>query len=253
MLFSPSLPETRFDLHFSLARVPIRVHPLFWVMTVLFGAASGNIWQLLIWVVAVFVSIVIHELGHAFVMKMFGQPSRILLYLGGGLTIPEPVHWGNRWINVSLKPAQEILIALAGPVAGFLFALLIILGGAAAGGLVMMTPLFGIIPFPTVYLLSSGTLVNSIISTFIWVNIFWGFINLMPVYPLDGGNVARSLFIQFDPRDGLQKSLWVSFIAGCVVGVVGIFLFHNAYLTLLFGLLAFQSYMTLKGRTSNLF
>ena len=248
MIFTSALPETRFDLHFSIARIPIRVHPLFWLMALFFGISSGNILQLLIWVVALFVSITIHELGHAFAMKIYGQPSRVLLYLGGGLTTPEPVRWGGRWMNVSLKPAQEIIVSLAGPIAGFLFAALIVLGGVAAGGYVLVTPLFSIIPFPTVYLLNSGQLVNSIVSTFVWINVFWGVMNLVPVYPLDGGNVTRYILVRLDPVNGMRKSMWVSFIAGCAMALMGLIVFRNGYITLLFGYLAFQSFMTLKGR-----
>src|SRR2546422_735068 len=89
--------HTRYDLHFSLAGIPVCVHPLFWLMTALFGASAGDLIQLLVWIAVVFVSILIHEMGHALMMRWYGQPSRVVLYLAGGLTIPEPVGWGNRW------------------------------------------------------------------------------------------------------------------------------------------------------------
>ena len=82
----------------------------------------------------------------------------------------------------------------------------------------------------------------------LFVNVFWGIFNLLPVYPLDGGQVTRNALIQYDPRDGVRKSLWVSVIAGAVIALVGGFLMDSVYIALLFGVLAFQSYQSLQGR-----
>jgi Zn-dependent protease len=245
-LFQPP-PYTRYDLNFNLAGIPIRVHPLFWLIAILFGISSGDPIQLLIWVLAVFISILIHELGHALAMRLFGQPSQIVLHGMGGLTIPGQVRWGGDWANVSLTSNQEIAISLAGPGAGFLFAVLIIAAGLAAGGSFALTRIFGFLPFPLV--LFNNQFVSSIVLTFLWVNIFWGLINLLPVYPLDGGNVSRHLLVHADPWDGARKSLWVSVITGVVVAVFSLIIARSLYLALLFGLLAFQSYQTMQGRS----
>lgn len=241
-------PETRFDLRFSLAKIPVRVHPFFWIMAVLMGSSSGNLLQLLVWVVVVFVSILVHELGHAFAMHRYHQLSRIVLYLGGGLTIPEPVWWGSRWLNVSLGPMEEIVISLAGPLAGFFFAGIVILAAVALGGSATIGLWFGFLPLPMVWLPAGGWVANEIVSALIWVNVFWGLINLMPVQPLDGGNVARHMLVKIDPWGGVQKSLWVSVIAGGLVAILGIFLFKSMYIIFLFASLAVQSYQSLKGR-----
>lgn len=248
LLFQPP-PYTRYDLNFSLAGIPVRVHPLFWLMTVLFGFSTGGLIQLLIWIVAVFISILVHELGHALTMRLYGQPSQIVLHGMGGLTIPGSVRWGSAWANVSLTPNQEIFISLAGPGAGFILAALIIAGSVMAGGSLILTSLFGLIPFPVVSLPFNSQLADSVVMTFLWVNIFWGLINLLPVYPLDGGNVARHLLVRADPWAGARKSLWVSVVTGAVVAVLSLIFIRNLYLALLFGLLAFQSYQTLQGRS----
>jgi stage IV sporulation protein FB len=248
LLFQPP-PYTRYDLNFSLAGIPVRVHPLFWLITLLFGISSGGPIQLLIWIAAVFISILIHELGHALAMRLYGQPSQIVLHGMGGLTIPGQVRWGGDWANVSLTSNQEIVISLAGPGAGFLLAALIIAGSVATGGSLVLTRLFGLIPFPMVMLSINNPIASSIVMTFLWVNIFWGLINLLPVYPLDGGNVARHLLVRADPWAGARKSLWVSVATGAVVAIFSLLVIRNLYLTLLFGLLAFQSYQTLQGRS----
>jgi stage IV sporulation protein FB len=248
LLFQPP-PYTRYDLNFSIAGIPVRVHPLFWLMTLLFGISSGDPLQLLIWIAAVFVSILFHELGHALAMRLYGQPSQIVLHAMGGLTIPSQVRWGDSWANVSLTSNQEIFISLAGPGAGFILAAVIIALSLAAGGSLVLTLLFGFIPFPVVTLPIASQIANSIVMTFLWVNIFWGLINLLPVYPLDGGNVTRRMLLSADPWNGVRKSLWVSVVAGVIVAALGLVFIHNLYLTLPFGLLAFQSYQALQGRS----
>ena len=98
-------PPTRFDLRFSIAGIPVRVHPLFWLIAILFGSSSGSIVSILSWVVAIFVSILIHELGHAFAMRRYGQGSHIVLHFAGGLTVPETVAWGSGYASVATTPA----------------------------------------------------------------------------------------------------------------------------------------------------
>jgi stage IV sporulation protein FB len=246
-LFQPP-PPTRYDLRFTLAGIPVRVHPLFWLIALLLGSFSGGILRLLIWVLVVFVSILIHEMGHALAMRRYGQSSQVILHTMGGLTIPEQVSWGGGWASVVLSPSQEIFVSLAGPGAGFLFAGIVIAGVIASGGSVITATLLGFIPLPAAVALPiGGSVLNALVITLLWVNLFWGLINLMPVYPLDGGNVARYLLLKADPRDGVRKSLWVSVIAGILVAIVGLVLLRSVYMAVLFGFLAFQSYQSLQG------
>jgi len=249
MLLFQVPPPTRYDLRFNLAGFPVRVHPLFWLIAVLLGSSSGDLLQILIWVFVVFISILIHELGHALAFRRFGLSSQIILHFSGGLTVPESTLWGSRWANVALGPNEQIFISIAGPGAGFLFAALIVGGVILSGGSIITTRLLGIIPLPGFALLPfGGNILASFVTALLWVNIFWGFINLMPVYPLDGGNVARYILLQVDPVDGVRKSLWVSVITGGLIALVAFFLLHSVYMALLFGFLAFQSYQTLQGR-----
>ena len=240
-------PPTRYDLQFTLFGIPVRVHPLFWLMALIFGASLRNFFDILIWVVVVFISILAHEVGHALALRRFGQHSQIVLHLAGGLTMPEAEYWGGRSVSTSRTSTQEIIVSLAGPLTGFLLAAFVIAVVVAIGGTITMTALFGIIPFPVAYLPAGSQILNSIILTFLWVNIFWGVINLMPVYPLDGGNITRYLLLKMDPWDGVRNSLWVSVIAGGIVAVAGLFLMGSIYVALLFGYLSFLSYQMLGG------
>ena len=248
MLLFQTPPPTRYDLRFSIAGIPVSVHPLFWLIALLLGS-SGDVLLIPIWILVIFVSILVHELGHALAFRRYGQRSQIVLHFAGGLTIPEPVSWGSRYANVALSPNQQIMVSLAGPVAGFLLAALVIALIVVAGGSVVTTWLFGVIPLPlTAVMPFGGRIVSVLISMLLWVNVFWGLINLAPVYPLDGGNVTRNILLQADPVDGVRKSLWVSVIAGVLVAIGGLLLFRSLFMALLFGLLAFQSYQVLQRR-----
>lgn len=247
MIFSEPAP-TRYDLRFTLAGIPIRVHPLFWLMTILIGGLSRDPVYIVIWIVAVFVSILFHELGHAIAMRIYSQPSRIVLHIMGGLTIPESSPFIGRWATVSPDATQEIVISLAGPGAGFLLAGLVLAAVALAGGTIYLTALFGILPLPGAFLPTGGRVLNLFVGAMLWINAFWGFVNLMPVLPLDGGNVARHILVRVDPVDGIRKSLWLSVIAGAIAAVAGVILFSSFYIAFLFGALAFESYQQLQGR-----
>jgi Zn-dependent protease len=248
MFFFQTPPPTRYDLRFSVAGIPITVHPLFWLIALLFGS-SGDMLLLPVWVAVIFVSILVHELGHALAFRQHGQKSQIVLHFAGGLTIPEPVYWGNRYANVALTPNQQIFISLAGPGAGFLFAALVIGIVLLAGGSLITTRLLGVIPLPlTAIMPFGGAVVSALVSMLLWVNIFWGLVNLVPVYPLDGGSVTRNLLLQADPVDGVRKSLWISVIVGALVALAGLVFFRSLFMALLFGLLAFQSYQSLQRR-----
>lgn len=241
-------PPTQYDLRFTVAGIPVRVHPLFWLITLLFGA-TGNLLLLPIWILVIFVSILIHELGHAFAFRRYGQRSHIVLHFSGGLTIPESISWGGGWASVALSPWQEIFISVAGPGAGFLFAGLVMLIVSITGGSILTTWLFGFIPLPVNAVMSfGGQYLSALVTLLLWVNIFWGLINLMPVQPLDGGNVARNLFMHYDPVDGVRKALWLSVITGALLALLGLFAFRSIYMALLFGLLAYQSYQSVSNR-----
>lgn len=243
-LFEPP-PPTRYDLRFAVAGIPVRVHPLFWLMALLLGGWSGNPLYLLLWIAAVFVSILVHELGHAFVARWRGQAPQIVLHLFGGLTLANRSEWGERRKAFLSRPLDAVLGVLAGPLSGFLLAGLIMLGARLAGGQVILVPWVGGIRWPQVLLPLHSPLVNSVIGILLWVNLFWGCLNLMPVYPLDGGLIVYYLWVHFDPIRGTARSLTLSFLAAGLIAMTGLFVLRSTYIVLLFGILAFQSYRLL--------
>jgi stage IV sporulation protein FB len=118
LLYEP--PPTQADVHFRLFGFPVRVSPWFWVMALLLGVSGGpaDPVETLLWVGVVFFSILVHELGHAFAQQSYGGHPRITLHGFGGLAICE---------DCDRSPRSQILISLAGPLAGFCLAGLVIL------------------------------------------------------------------------------------------------------------------------------
>ena len=236
-------PPTRYDLNFSIFGFDVRVHPLFWLLAIILGFSPGGWERLVIWVVVVFISILIHELGHSFMMRRFGIDSHIVLHSFGGLAIPRSSRGHLNWVS-------QIMISLAGPFAGFLFAGIVVGIVYATGGFVFLTQIFGFLPIPAAFVDVSGRLgeiLNEAIWMIIQVNTFWGLLNLLPVYPLDGGQVAMALFIRFDPWNGARNSLWLSVLTGGALAIGGFTLLNSFYMGFLFGILALQSYQMIQG------
>ncbi len=245
-------PRSQGDIHFRLFGMPARIHPFFWIVALLLGISSGGKSppaEVLGWMVALLVSILIHELGHAIVQRRYGGRPRIILYGMGGMTVCD---------DCDRSPKAQILISLAGPCAGFLFAvammLLIRLAGQQAGCVVGENSIAELQAQQLVGLTLLGVRfywerfdsfqANLMIFYFLQINILWGAMNLLPIYPLDGGRISRELCLLGNPRRGIVLSLQISVAAALIMALVGLSL--SFFVILLFGYLAYSSYQTLQ-------
>jgi Zn-dependent protease len=181
-------------------------------------------------VAIVFVSILVHELGHAFVQRYFGGNPWITLYSFGGLASCN---------DCDRSPGSQILISLAGPFAGFLLAAVVVAILFALGRVQSFE--LDWIPVNWVPFRSQLDLVIAIA---LLVNIAWGVLNLLPVYPLDGGHVARELFTLQSPRVGIIRSLQLSIGAAVLVAIYALSN-EQFYTCVMFGFLAYGSYQAL--------
>jgi Zn-dependent protease len=226
-MFGPLQP-TPYDLAFSLGGIPVRVLPTFWLVAVIFGfdwlnAPDGGLAFLLIWVAVMFVSILVHELGHALVALACGYPPRIMLYHFGGLAMFEP--------HRNYTTGKSVLITLAGPGAGLLlYGATWLVDRALTGGGA------GTSPFVRAALYMS-----------LFVNLWWSLLNLLPVIPLDGGQVCRDVCLSASPRRGMTWALWISVVVGAAIGALGM-AWRQMYMGIMFLLLAVQSYQELQQR-----
>jgi stage IV sporulation protein FB len=195
---------TPFDLRFRLFGTPIRVHPTFWLIMALFGwgLAGGKLNYLLVFVLCAFFSILVHEMGHSMCARLFGEPSKIVLYAFGGLALG---------MYHQLRGWQRFLISFAGPLAGFL------LYGVASGAELWWSEIRqnhprALPPMGKVYL-------DLALDYLIAINLFWNAVNLLPVYPLDGGQMLREICLGLSRSYGLQLSLGISFLTAGLIAV----------------------------------
>jgi Zn-dependent protease len=181
---------------FRLFGVPIRVNPLFFLTAVFLGMrfsrGAGEAWMtwLAVWVVLMFMGILVHELGHAFAGRAFGLAPSIELYALGGLT------WWRE--GRPLGPWRSIAVSAAGPGVG------IVLGLVAAAVWIGADP-------------PEDSLEHFALASFVWINLGWGVLNLVPMLPLDGGNIMASVFELFARRNGRRFARYVSIVLAVVL------------------------------------
>lgn len=193
-------------------KIPIAIHPFFWVLAALIGwmNSQGSFLWMFIWIGIIFFSVLIHEFGHAFTAVLFKQRARIQLVAMGGVT---------SFDGPKLKFWQQFFIVLNGPFFGFLLFL-------AATVLLKF---------------EWSPLVTAIIQMTRLANLFWTVVNLLPVVPLDGGQLLR---IVLEANFGIQ-----GFKASLLIGAILSLLFAFAFFMIqqfiagaLFFLFAFQSF-----------
>jgi stage IV sporulation protein FB len=236
-------PRSPGDLNFRLLGIPIRINPMFWIMALLLGIQREP-WGTVIWMAAVLVSVVLHELGHAAVIRSMGFHPWIVLHGFGGLTIHNP---GEAWGRPPTR-LGNILISLAGPGAGFLLAVLVVAGVKATG--------YGdrLVWYGFRQLVPGVILVNYQVSMFIsdvlQVCVMWGLLNLLPIFPLDGGQITVQVLSAANPRDGMRQSLILSVLVAGILAATAIFQWNAIFAAMMFGYLAYSSYSTLQGHGS---
>lgn len=154
-----------------------------------------------------FLSVLLHELGHALTARRYGvETRRITLWLLGGMAQME---------RIPKEPQKELAIALAGPLVSLVLALLFRLSRVEAGTL----------GFLTHYL----ALVNLMLALF----------NLLPALPLDGGRVYRALLALRKPYAlATRQAVALSQAVALALGLFGLLVF-NPFLILI----AFFVYM----------
>ncbi len=170
----------------KLGQMPVRIRPGFFVVAAILGG-SGGLSGLATWIVASFVSVLFHELGHATVGRALGQTPSISLYEGGGLTSFAP---GGR----KLAAWEHIAISLAGPLFGF-----------ALGSLVYFLS-------PRLLIEGASPTIGRFVHDMLWCNFGWGIVNLLPVLPLDGGQVAKRVFVAINPSTAEHKARVLSVV-----------------------------------------
>ena len=166
-------------MQFRLGSIPVRIHASFFVMAVLLGATGDrDPTRIAIWVGIVAASIFVHELGHAMMGRAFGLAPAIDLYAMGGLT-----SWPQ---GKEVSNGKRVAISLAGPGVGLAVAAVLMLTGAVGltPNVSLLDELLGTAP------VQRETLALVATRAALFVNGAWSLFNLLPMLPLDGGNVT---------------------------------------------------------------
>lgn len=246
-------PATAYDVNFRIFGFPVRVSVWFWVVGLIYGSSLLSMapippWRaFILWTAAVLISILIHELGHCFAFKKHGLDSRIVLYHFGGLAIPGA--WsGNRSSNQS--PWSQIEISAAGPFFQIVSALILGVVLLVAGFEFPFVDALGIWGFITSGFQRLGfeggrPLPSVDLGLFVYyyslVSIWWGIFNLLPIYPLDGGQISRSLGVAFFDQEGAKYAYLLSMV---VAGYLAITRFQGGdqLMAFFFASFAYTSY-----------
>ena len=202
-------------IHFSIFGIPVRIEPWFWITMALIGggfsaANSLDIILVLVFMFAAFLSILIHELGHALTIRKFGLPTSITLQSFGGFAA-YPAGRLNR--------VQSFIVTAAGPAVQFAF-----------GVLLVVLSRYLAIP--------EGSLFGPFMRDLIWVSIAWSILNCLPIYPMDGGQMLAAVL-------GPQKQSYVhlfSVIVAVSIGLAAYFFLGTLFLPLFMGLFAWQNW-----------
>ena len=259
MLIAEPQPS-EYDWRFQILGFQTRVTWLFWAVTAALGYGSAqhlqrayanqqidaNLAALLgIWIAVAFFSILLHELGHAIAFRYFGIQCEIVLYQMGGLAIPGAgMLWGRIGQKIRLTHINQILISAAGPGIQLLLA-----------GLVGVTAVLCGVYVPEFHWLARylempvstprNPFVVALIHFAVTINIWWALINLLPIYPLDGGQIAQHVIGITRRTSGLIEAHLLGAIVG---GLVAFWFFKNgpAINGILFASMAFSNFQALQ-------
>ena len=205
-------------VRFSFVRIPVAIRPTFWITVSLLGLQNGlGGVQLFAWVAAVFLAVLLHELGHAFAARSAGADFiEVELYFLGGMTM-----WSSPG---PLAPLRRLGVAAAGSGVG------IVLG------------LLAILPLRFVPMSEDATV---FIQSFVFAALVWGVLNWVPIRSLDGGVMVSSALEWLLPRRGKLVAEAMLFGFG-VVGIAVALAFGQWFIAAIVGFFGLSGFNALR-------
>ncbi len=261
--------ESQYDIHFQVFGFPTRVTWGFWVAAIVLGWSTCDGWDkdfssigidspgapilLIIWSAAIFISILVHELGHAVAMRYYGLRSRMILYHFGGLAIGSNFGAWNAARRGSLNARDSLLIAAAGPAAQLALAAVFYAIGRVLGVPMYLDQLlqyyFAIEP-PNVQQPSSAA-VYAMFNSLVTPSVLWALLNLLPILPMDGGNIMLNTLVLSKNRDPQRNAHLVSIFVAVLVAMYCFQFIGDPMLTMmcvLFAIINWQQLQIMSGR-----
>jgi len=200
----------------TVSRIPIRLHFTFLLLVIWLAAAGigrGGAYQVL-FVIAVFACVVLHELGHSLVAQRYGYTVRdIVLYPIGGVAA----------IEQTPKPRHELYIALAGP------AVNVVIAAVIAGGIYLLEGSSGFAArFEFLKAAPTGFFSGGFLTLLLGVNILLVLFNMIPAFPMDGGRVLRALLaLRIGRLRATRIAAFIGRVVAVVMGAAGLGIFNN--------------------------
>ncbi len=172
------------------------------------GAAIAGI----VFTLAIFASVVLHEFGHALTAARFGVKTKSITLL--------PIGGVARLERMPSRPREELIIALAGP----------------AVTVAIIIVLYAILKIARVPLLAAEQPLGfwSFVAQVMWVNIVLAVFNLLPAFPMDGGRVLRAALAMrtsFEHATEIAARIGKAF--ALLFALFGLFVVNNPFLVII--------------------
>jgi stage IV sporulation protein FB len=206
-------------IRFSLFNIPILVLPWFWLTLAFIGGVlrvdgKEAFFLLLLFMIAGFISILVHELGHALTAKAFGKRVEIVLQAFGGYA----AYSGG----APLDRTRTFLVTAAGPALQIVLGLVVYLFAETFPGMSREAMYF--------------------VRVLYAISFIWAILNLLPVLPLDGGRILQTLL---GPRR-IKLTLMISMAVAVGVGLLYFSKTGDPLLPIFMAMFAYQSFQALK-------
>ena len=207
---------------FTVAGIPVFASPFYFLLLLMF--ARGDVMTGIVWAVCITISLLAHELGHALVARHLRHEPTIVLHGFGGLTARTRTG----------RDVEEAAIIAMGPAAGLALGLLVFAGWQLLGGLGLM-----------------GPLAASVIYALLYPCITWNLLNLMPLWPLDGGQLLRLALLRwFGVRNATRATHGLALLLLSGFAALAMASHGSGYTLILIVLLAIQNIRALRGEVS---
>jgi stage IV sporulation protein FB len=151
----------------------------------------------------------------------------------GGLAIYRPTYH---------SPYRQVGISLAGPGAGFVLAAITAVLVIATGH---KTEIVGgyYVGWGSEF---SNDQLRNLVYFLMQVKLIWGCVNLLPIFPLDGGKIAQELWSAQDPITGMRKTLVLSIVVSVIGAAIAWFSVEDKLLALFFTVFSITNYLNLR-------
>lgn len=196
--------------------IDFKIHLTFFLLILWVGFSSlssgGTLSTMtadILFILALFLCVVLHELGHALMAKRFDIPTRDITLL--------PIGGVARLESIPEEPKKEFFVAIAGPLVNILIAAILLIGLLS----------FGYFSMP----LGLDQVMNNFWVRLLSVNLTLVLFNLIPAFPMDGGRVLRSLLAsKMEHPKATRIAANIGKGMAVILGIVGFF--FNPWLVL---------------------